>query len=568
MKTFFKTILLTLALTVSAQADTLLLQVRKPTGSIVEKTATVTNGTVFGFDGSGNLVLTPSSTFQTTGGNANFVFEGDSWNTGYDLSAGEDWPSRAMALSFFAGGTKRNLAVNGSTVAGVNGTTSMTARYASQVYPYRPAATGKPAYLFVLVGENDIFQGSSAATINTSLQSYLSTAKAAGFTVIAFTLHYSSTTSNSVKAALNQLIRQSTNWDYLITLDALVPAGDSAWYTASQHPSALTCRLIAAAVNGVMSSRSGPTNPQGPLLAPNGSSSVAGFGFASVPGAGLVISGTDPTLQRSGGSIKMALTSSALSLTGAYIDSGGIAIGSASFLGGYGVLVHRDLWGSQSSAYNMLNDSGGELYINAPTGKNIHVRINNGSDLITISGSKVTINNAVFPTNPTFTGGLNLTSARFGSAYLADFIGLGYAGFKNYSAPDYLILHGASGDAFFNVATGQTMQFQINKTTKLTFGSSGLSSVDGFIVATAGKGLSIKEGSNAKQGVATLSSGTVTVSNTSVTANSRIILTAQDNNSTGSLRVSARTAGTSFTITSDNAGDSGVVAYQIFEPAP
>jgi hypothetical protein len=87
-------------------------------------------------------------------------------------------------------------------------------------------------------------------------------------------------------------------------------------------------------------------------------------------------------------------------------------------------------------------------------------------------------------------------------------------------------------------------------------------------VDTAGYGLQVKEGSNAKQGVATLTAGTVTVANTSVTASSRIYLTAQDNNTTGALRVSARTAGTSFAITSGNAGDTGVVAYEIFEPAP
>lgn len=67
-------------------------------------------------------------------------------------------------------------------------------------------------------------------------------------------------------------------------------------------------------------------------------------------------------------------------------------------------------------------------------------------------------------------------------------------------------------------------------------------------------------------GVATLSSGAVVVATTSVTSVSRITLTAQDNSSTGALRVSARTAGTSFTITSSNAGDSGVVAWEIREP--
>lgn len=88
-----------------------------------------------------------------------------------------------------------------------------------------------------------------------------------------------------------------------------------------------------------------------------------------------------------------------------------------------------------------------------------------------------------------------------------------------------------------------------------------------FRITQPGQGLRVAEGANCKQGVATLVAGTVTVANTSVTANSRIFLTAQDDSSTGALRVSARTAGTSFTITSSNAGDSGVVAYEIFEPS-
>lgn len=79
-------------------------------------------------------------------------------------------------------------------------------------------------------------------------------------------------------------------------------------------------------------------------------------------------------------------------------------------------------------------------------------------------------------------------------------------------------------------------------------------------------GITVKEGSNASQGVATLAAGTVTVSTNQVAANSRIFLTAQDNNTTGALRVSARTAGTSFTIRSSNAGDTGNVAWEIFTP--
>ncbi len=88
------------------------------------------------------------------------------------------------------------------------------------------------------------------------------------------------------------------------------------------------------------------------------------------------------------------------------------------------------------------------------------------------------------------------------------------------------------------------------------------------IIGLAGKGLRIKEGTGAKMGVATLAAGTVTVANTSVTATSRILLTCQTPGGTpGFLYVSARTAGTGFTITSSSSSDTSVVAWLIFEPA-
>lgn len=89
-------------------------------------------------------------------------------------------------------------------------------------------------------------------------------------------------------------------------------------------------------------------------------------------------------------------------------------------------------------------------------------------------------------------------------------------------------------------------------------------------ITVAGKGLRVKEGSNAKQGTSTLVAGTVTVSNTSVTANSRILLTVQSLGTVTApkaIAVTARTASTSFTITSEDATDTSVVAWQIFEPA-
>jgi hypothetical protein len=109
----------------------------------------------------------------------------------------------------------------------------------------------------------------------------------------------------------------------------------------------------------------------------------------------------------------------------------------------------------------------------------------------------------------------------------------------------------------------------------------GMNSVSGiaetskdFAVTTAGKGFRVKEGTNCKQGTATLVAGTVTVSNTSVTAASKIFTQGAALNSStaiGQLDVTAQVAGTSFTITSLSAtkttvtGDLRTVNYQIFE---
>lgn len=94
---------------------------------------------------------------------------------------------------------------------------------------------------------------------------------------------------------------------------------------------------------------------------------------------------------------------------------------------------------------------------------------------------------------------------------------------------------------------------------------------DGGGVALSGtvqaKGFKVLEGGTAALGgVASLTAGTVTVNTTAVTANSRIFLTGQANTVTGALRVSARTAGTSFTITSSSGTDTGNVAWMIVEP--
>lgn len=85
-------------------------------------------------------------------------------------------------------------------------------------------------------------------------------------------------------------------------------------------------------------------------------------------------------------------------------------------------------------------------------------------------------------------------------------------------------------------------------------------------ITAAGKGLQVAEGSNAKMGVATLVSGTATVSTTAVTANSRIFLTNQSASGTiGVTYIANKIAGTSFDIVSTDAGETSDIAWMIVE---
>lgn len=95
--------------------------------------------------------------------------------------------------------------------------------------------------------------------------------------------------------------------------------------------------------------------------------------------------------------------------------------------------------------------------------------------------------------------------------------------------------------------------------------------VGDVVFPNVGDGLFLKEGTNAISGIATLSGGTVTVNTTSVTANSRIVLTIQSLGTVAvptTVGVTARSAGTSFTITSASGTDTSVIYWMIIEPAP
>lgn len=118
---------------------------------------------------------------------------------------------------------------------------------------------------------------------------------------------------------------------------------------------------------------------------------------------------------------------------------------------------------------------------------------------------------------------------------------------EGWEAVGYTVLNGGQSNGTWNIWAGDKNALNLG---------------------TAGAGIAIKEGANARMGVATLVAGTVTVANTSVAANDRIFLTGQNSSGVhGELTVSAKTAGTSFVITSSSNTDTREVAWEIKMPA-
>lgn len=152
---------------------------------------------------------------------------------------------------------------------------------------------------------------------------------------------------------------------------------------------------------------------------------------------------------------------------------------------------------------------------------------------------------------------------------LACFMGGHFHDGTNWTTGTKALIAFKAGQAITSSNQGSYITFETTPLNSTTRAEGARLDPDGnFLIQQAGKGLRVKEGSNAKQGTVTLVAGAATVSNTSVTANSRIFLTSQSDGGTpGWLRVSARSAGTSFTITSSSGSDTSTVAYQIFEPA-
>ena len=211
--------------------------------------ANVTLAKITGLGTAATSAISDIVTSPITGTNNNFVFAGDSITT--DANGGAGWPFHLMTLPMFSGkGTKINTAVESRTLANIN------SAYAAEVYPYRPAATGKPAYLFVLSGAND--PTTDSATWLAMLESYWATAKADGFTVIAMTIlpNRNIYTSEVKRQEKNKGIRDSDTWDYLVDASSVLQdKNDAALYSDALHPTSRGGRIIADEVQSSLSVR-------------------------------------------------------------------------------------------------------------------------------------------------------------------------------------------------------------------------------------------------------------------------------------------------------------------------
>ncbi len=153
---------------------------------------------------------------------------------------------------------------------------------------------------------------------------------------------------------------------------------------------------------------------------------------------------------------------------------------------------------------------------------------------------------------------------KYGSAYAGNLssTGIPFAGLA--------LIQSNLNNIVFMTGTTVPIYFCINaQAPTLTIDTNLLNIAGNVKLKTAGNGIYIKEGANATSGVVTLIGGTLTVSTSKVTANSRIYLTRQNNAGTvvGSVDVTARNAGADFTITAGGIADTSDVAWLIVEPA-
>lgn len=162
------------------------------------------------------------------------IWEGDSVTAGYVASNLEVTSFRALVVAAHPGCGNYQFAVAGSRLA------TLVDRYAANVYPLRPAVTGRPnTWLSVFIGLNDLGNPTDPETWYESLKAYWAQARADGFRVLAYTVYQRQpriVADDYIRMEGNRLIRSDMRlYDALVDTDLLFPGSVNEIMTAGDH---------------------------------------------------------------------------------------------------------------------------------------------------------------------------------------------------------------------------------------------------------------------------------------------------------------------------------------------
>ena len=278
-----------------------------------------------------------------------------------------------------------------------------------------------------------------------------------------------------------------------------------------------------------------------------------------------------------GGQTTLNLSSSAATLAANIINDSGFTLTNqyySSSLGLGTVAMNRNNIGGQSNAITIS----GSLPVGGAQSNSISDNfIFGGNNTIYIDVQNARLSGSAVYKNAIRNGLLGNQLVVSGSSLLADLSSFGSVFVGRWNADDSR--RNKTSDVVFAVGTGNTavrktgflIDSGSNTFVEGTFNVSGSSTFTGSVSVASTFQLQLPSGSNQQTGLATLDGGnpgTVTVSNSLVTANSIIMLTKQTNNhpNSGPVNVSSKGSGT-FTITSNHNGDTDIVAFMIINPS-
>jgi len=258
---------------------------------------------------------------------------------------------------------------------------------------------------------------------------------------------------------------------------------------------------------------------------------------------------------------------------GAVVVAGGVSIGGNLCTNGPvifgGPLTITDLTPCTCNGTGALTVNGGISAL-----RNICLSTINNSQILNANGSAPAPSYAFcnFPNSGMFASSITSLSFAVNSVDIVDI---------NQGAPNIVSINGS---ATVNSGVNNTLCTPASGALQITggggLGVSGNATIGGSMcingnetvagdisITTAGNGLEIKQGLNARLGTAILVGGTVTVPNTSVSANTRIFAFTQNPNAgtPGALYTSAIVPGTSFTINSTSGLDTSTFSWLLIE---